>query len=109
MTPTESTEFQPEPSTPEVKAAEVPAPKATIAVKAKKLVTLLIGPRGKGKQQTHFLHAHESVLDVLKHNRQVTDGSLIALKSGTAEPFDMDESPYESVKDGDRIEVVPNQ
>lgn len=104
MTPTESTKLQTEPTATETKPI-----KTAPAVKAKKLVTLLIGQRGKGKQQSHFLHTHESVLDILKKNGQVTDGSLIALNPSTSEPFDMDEAPYDAVKDGDKIEVVPNQ
>jgi hypothetical protein len=98
----------PAPETNEPAVATTPV-KAPPAVKAKKLITLLIGLRGKAKQQSHFLHAHESVLDILKKNGQQTDGSLIALKPGTKEPFEMSDVPYDEVSEGAKVEVVPNQ
>ena len=66
------------------------------------------------RRQTHFLHAHETVLDILKRHNLPTDGSVrVKVPKGTDAPrsarfFPMDVEPYRYVADHSTLEIVSN-
>ncbi len=61
------------------------------------------------KKQSHLLHDHETVVDILKMHKEPTDGSVVMLKPGTDEPFEMDESPYDLADVDATLVIVPNK
>lgn len=58
------------------------------------------------RKQTHLLHAHETVIDILKTHHEPLDGSVVILNPESGEAFLPWEHPYLHVKFNGRMEVL---
>ncbi len=61
------------------------------------------------RQQHHNLEATQTVADILRHHNEPADGSLAMFKPGEdgedAEPFSLDDKPYDHVEANQTIHV----
>lgn len=60
------------------------------------------------QNRTMPVKAYETVVDLLNKMSLPADGSMVLLIPGTALPFGMMEFPYDGIRDGATLFVVPN-
>ncbi len=93
-----------------------------VRVKPHLAITILVGERNIApppqgvfqhriplQNRTALIRHHETVVDLFKGLSIPTDGSMVMLVPGTSEPFDMMVCPYDDLRGGAVLSVVPNR
>lgn len=120
--PPEGIEMEPVPDVPFATPIGTSGPSyEPIKIQPKIAVTILVGPQlpkiaagvplghlAKPANKTGFITWHDTVYDILARLSEPTDGSLVMLIPGSSYPFQMWDMPYEHLKEGASVYVVPN-
>lgn len=93
-----------------------------IPIKPDISIKLMVGPRNQVpvpegvfrrpiplQNCTILVRHQDSVIDILARISRSTDGTLVMLKPGTSFPFQMEDRPYDILRSGVTVSVVPNE